>query len=290
MTNILYIIDENYSSFSKNEKKLSRFILNSPHALLRMSNQEVAEELNISVSTLNRFSQKLMNASFQVLRDELKTLFPKQVTPYNIELVNNEPVETLKKKLSARAEEALKKSARFTDDSTIDKICEKFNQSETVFIFGYGASYVCATDLYQKLSRVGLNIQLIQETHLFTTMLSTHSDKDCVVFITNNGEQSELQAMAKVVSDYHIPIIAITSSDNNPVARQSDLVLTYGHSDENDLRMGATTSLFAQMFTIDVLFYRYVALNYQSSLDYITQSKMALDNYRKHLSNIEFKH
>ncbi|WP_237760546.1 hypothetical protein, partial [Staphylococcus aureus] len=26
------------------------------------------------------------------------------------------------------------------------------------------------------------------------------------------------------------------------------------------------------------------------SLDFITQSKMALDNYRKHLSNINLKH
>ncbi|MDU6180935.1 MAG: MurR/RpiR family transcriptional regulator, partial [Staphylococcus lugdunensis] len=75
-----------------------------------------------------------------------------------------------------------------------------------------------------------------------------------------------------------------------PVAQASEVVLVYGNSDENELRMGATTSLFAQMYTIDTLFYRYIALNYQDSLDFITQSKMALDNYRKHLSNIEFRH
>ena len=90
--------------------------------------------------------------------------------------------------------------------------------------------------------------------------------------------------------DYHIPVVTITSTKDNPVANRSDIVLSYGQTDENEMRMGATTSLFAQMFTIDVLYYRYIALNYQSSLDFITQSKMALDNYRKHLSNIEFKH
>ena len=97
-------------------------------------------------------------------------------------------------------------------------------------------------------------------------MLSTHDKEDCVLFITNNGDQSELRAMVKVVSDYNIPIITISSSEHNHVAQHSDIVLTYGHSDENELRMGATTSLFAQMFTIDVLFYRYIALNYESSL------------------------
>ena len=109
--------------------------------------------------------------------------------------------------------------------------------------------------------------------------------------------QSEMQAIAKVVVDYHIPIITITSSSKNIISQMSDIVLDYGQSDENEMRMGATTSLFAQMFTIDILYYRYIALNYQSSLDFITQSKMALDNYRKHLSilisnikKIQFRH
>ncbi|HDL9759768.1 TPA: MurR/RpiR family transcriptional regulator, partial [Staphylococcus aureus] len=55
-------------------------------------------------------------------------------------------------------------------------------------------------------------------------------------------------------------------------------------------RMAATTSLFAQLFTVDILYYRFVALNYHAILDCITQSKMALDNYRKHLATIDFKH
>ncbi len=54
--------------------------------------------------------------------------------------------------------------------------------------------------------------------------------------------------------------------------------------------MGATTSLFAQMFTIGSFIVSLCHINYHASLRFITQSKMALDNYRKHLSNINFKH
>ena len=108
MTNILYLIDENYASFSKNEKKLSRFILNSPHKVISMSNQEIAKELEMSVSTLNRYSQKLINQSFHEVRSQLAMLFPKQQAPYKIELLNNESVDTLKETLSS-CEEALLK-------------------------------------------------------------------------------------------------------------------------------------------------------------------------------------
>ena len=247
MTNILYLIDENYASFSKNEKKLSRFILNSPHKVISMSNQEIAKELEMSVSTLNRYSQKLINQSFHEVRSQLAMLFPKQQAPYKIELLNNESVDTLKETLSS-CRRSTSKSSTFADNTTIDNICQHFKRANNIFIFGYGASYVCATDLYQKLSRIGLNVQLVQETHLFTTMLSTHDKEDCVLFITNNGDQSELRAMVKVVSDYNIPIITISSSEHNHVAQHSDIVLTYGHSDENELRMGATTSVCANVY------------------------------------------
>ena len=54
--------------------------------------------------------------------------------------------------------------------------------------------------------------------------------------------------------------------------------------------MAATTSLTAQLFMINVLYYRYLSLDFSNSLDLVTQSKMALNNYKKHLSNIEFEH
>ena len=47
-----------------------------------------------------------------------------------------------------------------------------------------------------------------------------HDKEDCVLFITNNGDQSELRAMVKVVSDYNIPIITISSSEHNHVAQR----------------------------------------------------------------------
>ena len=59
--------------------------------------------------------------------------------------------------------------------------------------------FVVATDLYQKLSRIGLNIQLVQETHIFATLLATHNSNDSVILITNNGTQSESNQWLKLL-------------------------------------------------------------------------------------------
>ncbi|HDC8298867.1 TPA: MurR/RpiR family transcriptional regulator [Staphylococcus aureus] len=290
MSNVLTEIDSQYPYMTKNEKKIAKFILNSPQKVIKMRSQDLASLLDISTSSVIRFSKKITDGGFHDLKINISKYVPKASSIYNVELMNNESTESLRTKLHTRTTRALNHANNELNDKTIDQICHCLKRSETIFIYGFGASFVVATDLYQKLSRIGINIQLVQETHIFATLLATHNSNDSVILITNNGTQSEMQSMVKVIDDYHIPIITITSTRDNPVAQASNIVLTYGKTDENEMHMGATTSLFAQMFTIDILYYRYVALNYHASLDFITQSKMALDNYRKHLSNINFKH
>ncbi|RIP37427.1 MurR/RpiR family transcriptional regulator [Staphylococcus gallinarum] len=291
MTNLLYKIDKQYPSFTKSEKKIADFILNTPHKIITMSVQDLSLTIDTSTASIVRFSKKVTGKGFQELKIALSRYLPEDTTNNtHLELVANESVDTLKSKMLSRATDTMNFVAATIDSECIDEICHVLKHARNIFIFGYGASYVIATDLFQKLSRIGLNVRLVQETHLFITTLATHDSQDCIIFITNQGSHSELRSMASVASDYNIPIITISSTSDNPIAQVSNYKLIYGQTDENELRMAATTSLFAQLFSVDVLYYRYIALNYESALDSITQSKMALNNYRKHLSLIKFKH
>ena len=291
MTNVLYKIDNIYETFTKSEKKIADFILNEPHRIINMSVQDLSNEINTSTASIVRFSKKITEKGFQELKITISRYLPEDAINNNhMELIDNESVDIIKSKMLARATDTMSCVASQIEQPHIDDICDTLKHARTIFLFGYGASLVIVTDLYQKLSRIGLNVRLIQETHLLMTTMATHDEQDCIIFVTNQGSHSEMQSMAKVATDYNIPIVTISSSNNNPVAKISDYTLIYGQTDENELRMAATTSLFAQLFTVDILYYRFIALNYQRSLDSITQSKMALDNYRKHLSKIQFKH
>ncbi|WP_440866800.1 MurR/RpiR family transcriptional regulator [Staphylococcus shinii] len=291
MTNVLYKIDRQYTELTKSEKKIADYILNTPHKIINMSVQDLSNEINTSTASIVRFSKKMTEKGFQELKIAISRYLPEETLNNNhLELMDNETVDVLKSKMLSRATNTMNFVSNHIDNETIDMICEKMQSARTILLFGYGASLVIVTDLFQKLSRIGLNVRLLQETHLFMSTLATHDERDCIIFVTNQGSHSEMQSMAKVATDYQIPIITISSSNDNHIAKISDYTLIYGQTDENELRMAATTSLFAQLFTVDILYYRYIALNYNDSLDAITQSKMALDNYRKHLSNIHFKH
>ncbi|PTI83246.1 MurR/RpiR family transcriptional regulator [Staphylococcus xylosus] len=291
MTNVLYKIDRQYPELTKSEKKIADYILNTPHKIINMSIQDLSNEIDTSTASIVRFSKKMTEKGFQELKIVISRYLPEETLNNNhLELMDNESVDVLKSKMLSRVTNTMSFVSNHIENENIDMICAKMQSARTIFLFGYGASLVIVTDLFQKLSRIGLNVRLLQETHLFMSTLATHDERDCIIFVTNQGSHSELQSMAKVATDYQIPIITISSSNDNPIAKISDYTLIYGQTDENELRMAATTSLFAQLFTVDILYYRYIALNYDKSLDAITQSKMALDNYRKHLSNIHFKH
>ena len=77
-----------------------------------------------------------------------------------------------------------------------------------------------------------------------------------MIFVTNQGSHSELQSIAQVATHYSIPIITISSTANNPVAQIADYALIYGRTDENEMRMAATTSLFCT-----VIHGRYIVLS-----------------------------
>ena len=291
MTNVLYKIDSQYSQFTRTEKKISDFILNAPHKIINMSVQDLSEKIDTSTASIVRFSRKITGQGFQELKIAISRYLPEDTINNNhMELMVNESVDAIKSKMLTRAKDTMNFVSNQINSKNIDEICDILKHKRTIFLFGYGASFIIVTDLFQKLSRVGLNVRLLQETHLFMTTLATHDERDCIIFVTNQGNHSEMISMARVAKDYNISLITISSDANNPITQISDHTLIYGQTDENELRMAATTSLFAQLFTVDVLYYRYIALNYQTALDSITQSKMALDNYRKHLSTIRFKH
>ncbi|MCE5038618.1 MurR/RpiR family transcriptional regulator [Staphylococcus auricularis] len=291
MKNILYTIGQEYNNFTHSEQKIADYILNAPHRVINMTAIDLSKATDTSPTSIARFLKKVTDGGYRELQNSISHYIPEHATQNNrLEIASNESVESLTSKMVSRVKRTVDTVSEYVDPLKVDYICDMIKASRTIFLFGYGSSAIVATDLYQKLTRLGINVRLITETHLFTVTLSSHDARDCIIFITNRGEHSELLSMARVANDHHIPMVTISSNDENPIAELSDVTLVHGPTDENDFRMAATTSMFAQLFIIDVLFYRYIALNFRTALDTITQSKLSLGNYHKHLSNIYYKH
>lgn len=144
LPNILNEIDNQYPYLTRNEKKIAQYILNSPHKVVDMNSHDIAELLETSPSSVIRFSKKVTKGGFHELKIRLSKFLPKEATSYNVELVDNESTESLKNKLHSRSKAVLNNANEVIDNTIIDQICDLFKRSETIFIYGYGASFVVA--------------------------------------------------------------------------------------------------------------------------------------------------
>ncbi len=290
MTNILFKLETKYNVLTKSEKKIADFILKRPQKVIGMTTLDLANSTNTSPSSVVRFGYKVTDGGFQELKTEVSKYLSKRTKPQPIELQPNESIDSIKRKMLSRSTQTLCKVSDEVDEQKIEQVCIRLKRSRTIFLFGFGASYISAMDLTQKLAKVGLNAQCVESVHALISLIATHDARDTLFLISNSGEHNELEAIARVASDYHLCLITLMGTHHNPMTRYSDIDLIYSESEENEFRMAATTSLTAQLFTINVLYYRYLSMDFSNALDTVTQSKMALNNYKKHLSKIKFEH
>ena len=81
---------------SLKREKIAQFILNYPHKVVNMTSQEIANQLETSSTSIIRLSKKVTSGGFNELKTRLSKFLPKEVTQYNVELVDNESTISLK--------------------------------------------------------------------------------------------------------------------------------------------------------------------------------------------------
>lgn len=56
-------------------------------------------------------------------------------------------------------------------------------------------------------------------------------------------------------------------------------MLLHDASSEKSLRLAATSSLIAQLMTVDILFYTYLSKDYQAHVAHLSETKKAVEMY-----------
>lgn len=131
-------------------------------------------------------------------------------------------------------------------------------------------------DLQQKFSRLGKSVFCSQDQHLLATSMSV-ATKNAVFFaVSNSGGKQEVIALMTIAKNLGIKTISLTKDTNNSLSQIADISLKTANTHEAPLRSGATASLLAQMYAIDLLFYDFATKNYQKTIENLEKSKNAI--------------
>ncbi|AKP03945.1 MurR/RpiR family transcriptional regulator [Companilactobacillus pabuli] len=282
MESLIFSIKQKLPELTKTEQKIAHYVINNPTKVISMSVQELVSAIPTSSASIVRFAKIFCPNGFADFKLRLSAESELNQKIYD-ELDPKDSIDDLKDKLSFRINQTLIRTNSILDDVSLAKAIKILNRKETIVSFGIGASHLVAEDFQQKFFRIGKTVITNNDIHVIATILLAKKQQAAVLIISNSGETKEAINLARLAKQNKIPIIVLTHKNESVLAKMSDVVLIHDDSTENSsLRSAATTSLIAQFYAIDLLYYSYFKLDFSKHVkEIISSQKFIAKNFKE---------
>jgi len=267
MSKIQALLNSRMPTFTKSEKKVAEYILNSKkEEITRITITELATKCGTSEATIARFVKK---AGFETFQDFKLTLAldnnedieeEKDITIFK----NDSPQEVLRKiKLGS-----LKSIESTTSILDINKFLQAANfirSAKRIEIYGVGSSSAVAKILQYKLTRLGFPSYALEDPHMQAISAATLNFGDLAIGISQSGSTKDTVDSLNVAKKHGATTISLTEHANSPITKFSDVVLEI-FSGENPVKTSAGRSILAQIFAVEVLSGLLYSIEYEKAL------------------------
>ncbi|MEC5269462.1 MurR/RpiR family transcriptional regulator [Heyndrickxia coagulans] len=283
--NIILQIKSKLSSLSKSEKKLGKYILSHAVETVNDNTSELAKKAGVSPATVVRFCRSIGLSGFSQLKIRLYADASGLDREIYTDITSNEDIAMIADKLALRFNQSITQTANLLETGCIEKITAMVDKSPAIYVYGIGASHVAAEDFMHKFSRIGKPVVHTLDHHLLGSSLINASKDSMFVAISNSGETNEAIKLTQIAKQNGLFTAGITQKRDSTLARIVDVPLIHHGGEAVLLRSAATTSLAAQLFTIDVLYFAYVARHYEEIMHCLKNSKINIQTFFRKENN-----
>ena len=268
-------IRENYHSRGKKKQKIADLLLKSPMLVLEKSLGELAELCHCEQTTIIRFAQQLKYAGFAELKlaiarqsnvvwqDFAEESAPKEQPGDHFRMLCN--------KLAMLHTESIRETLNGMDESRIDRLVADLNSAEKVMFAGAGTSRLAASDLYIKLTRLGVNGLYFEDYEFQKSFIGYLGPRDLLIVFSHSGKTESTLKIAQTAHGRGVRICAVTSNADSQLGKLADHLLPTG-SREHLFRLGGMTSRSAQLILGDLICLKFSMADQQRSWKYLEKS------------------
>lgn len=210
-----------YNSFFDAEKKIARYILSNPKKVVDMTIAELAGEAGTSEATVSRFCKRCSMKGFHHLKITLaKELVEstKEELPVSGDVNQNNISQSLQNILSNKIDE-LRQTISSINENELKEVLNILSNARTVQFAAVGNTIPVAMDGAYKFNQIG--IPSVTNTIWETQIAYSYnlSEEDVIILISNSGASKRLITVAEAAKNNGSKTIAITNSENSPLAK-----------------------------------------------------------------------
>ena len=227
--NLLNIMNEHMSSFSKGQRLIASFISEHYDKAAFMTASKLGATVGVSESTVVRFATelgyngypKMQKAMQEMIRDKLTSVQRIDVTESRI--ADNNVLETV---LNSDIEK-IRRTLEETSAEDFTNAVEAVSRAKTIYIFAVRSSAALASFLGYYYSLIFENVKIISnygETEIYEKLFRISSDDVIIGISFPRYSNAAIKAMT-FAHHRGAKVIAITDSMTSPLASLSDYVL-----------------------------------------------------------------
>lgn len=227
---LLEIISNSMSSFSKGQKLIANYIVNHYDKAAYMTAAKLGEVVGVSESTVVRFAIELGFDGYPKLQKVIQELIKKKLTAVQrIEVSSNRiNEENILKSVLQSDMEKIKNTIDEIDTKMFNDVVESILNANRIYILGVRSSAPLASFLGFYFNLIFDNIRLVHTTsvsEMFEQIINISKDDVVLGISFPRYSKRTIKAMEYARSQGAVGI-AITDSMESPLALNSNYVLT----------------------------------------------------------------
>lgn len=242
-------------ALSPAEDRVAEVVLADARVAAGLTISALAARASTSETTVLRFCRRIGLPGYPQLR---LALAEAAATPWlgasdESDIAARDTVDDIIGKVAYVDTRAVEETAAQLDRDALATAATAIANAGRVDIYGAAASAIVATDLQQKLHRIGVVAFAASDPHLALTSATLLTASDVALGISHSGTTAETVEALSQAGSRGALTVAVTNFPLSPLARAADLLLLTA-SRETGLRSGATGSRIAALTVVDCLY------------------------------------
>ncbi|MGL0968535.1 SIS domain-containing protein [Vibrio vulnificus] len=261
------------TQLSQSGRVIGDWIVENAEKAAQLTSQELAEQAQVSQSSIVKFTQRLgfkgYSAFKLALTEEIGRKQAMLATPLHSDILADDPLAVIAQKLIKAKTDAMFQTTNALSYEACHQAVQWLSEARRVQIVGIGGSALTAKDLSYKLLKLGITTLAEQDSHVQIAVARILSEQDVQIAISFSGERKEILVAAEAAKEQGAKVIALSSPKKSRLRQIADMTFDT-IADETEHRSSAIASRSAQNVITDLLFIILVQLRDESARQMIS--------------------
>ncbi|MCQ8211077.1 MurR/RpiR family transcriptional regulator [Cetobacterium somerae] len=284
MGGTLIKLKEFQESFTKNEKKISYYLLENIDEIKVLNTYDLAVKCDVSQASIVRFAKKLGFKGFPEFKIALAGDLAMKNNEKEIQIIYDEirvddTTEVLAKKVVYENIKSVEDTYKVLNFQEIEKAVESIEKADRIFLLGAGFSGIIARDFQYKLWELGKNVIFETDQHIQLTNASTAKKGDLVFVISYSGQTLDIYQTILEFKERGVTVITLTKFATNPIKDIGNIALST-IVEKSNLRSTSLSSRMAQLTVIDILYVKLIQRDREKANKFIGDAVESVKKYK----------